>query len=216
MAAREYIEPGTKFNDLTFSTDVEIRKGIQRHALFVCICGTQITARLAHVKSGLTRSCGCLIAKRNKERSTHGHAGRGNISPEYSVWAEMKKRCDNERHEYFADYGGRGIMVCDRWRDFTNFFADMGKRPEGLTLDRIETNGNYELGNCRWATVLEQANNRRITPMVTYQGRTQSIANWARELGFAYWSLRKRLRTLGWSIERAFNTQMVIGRNQFD
>lgn len=91
----------------------------------------------------------------------HGHAGRDGFSPEYHSWASMMTRCYNPTREYFHLYGGRGITVCDRWKTFTNFLADMGARPEGKSLDRIDVNGNYEPENCRWATAKEQRDNIR-------------------------------------------------------
>lgn len=84
-------------------------------------------------------------------------------APEYYIWASMKQRCSNPRAKGYADYGGRGISVCDRWQNFDNFLADMGPRPEGLVLDRIDVNGNYEPGNCRWATWEQQGRNKRRT-----------------------------------------------------
>jgi hypothetical protein len=158
-----------------------------------------------------------LLADKNRARSTHGQARRGALSSEYQVWRDMKKRCETPSSTFYRHYGGRGISVCDRWQKFENFFDDMGARPSPAhSIDRIEVNGNYEPGNCRWATDIEQGNNRRITQMVEYQGRTQSIAMWARELGVKYYSLRNRIINLGWPIDKAMTTPFEVGRNQYD
>lgn len=125
---------------------------------FTCDCGQSLVARKSHVVSGATQSCGCLAAEVRATGSiTHGMTH----TPEYNTWASMHARCGNENHEAFKNYGGRGITVSERWGEFANFYADMGPRPEGKTLDRINNNEGYGPGNCQWATWEEQAANRR-------------------------------------------------------
>lgn len=119
-----------------------------------CDCGGTIFARTSALRSGNTRSCGCY---QRTHAVRHGSSG----TPTYKSWAAMLARCRNENHQAFADYGGRGVAVCERWQRFENFLADMGKRPSGRTLDRIDVDGNYEPTNCRWATPAEQRRNQR-------------------------------------------------------
>lgn len=115
-------------------------------------------------------------------------------SDEYRIWRHMRSRCENERMPAFDRYGGRGIVVCERWLDFANFLADMGPRPtKGHSLDRIDVDGNYEPGNCRWATEHEQQRNRRDTRLVTFAGVTASLAEHCERLGLKYKTVHRRL-----------------------
>lgn len=117
-------------------------------------------------------------------------------------WGQMMARCYDPKHHKYHRYGGRGIRVCDRWICFRLFFEDMGKRPSGKTLNRIDNDGNYEPSNCEWATPLEQANNTSSCAVITFEGKTKSISAWAREMGITREALRNRL-IRGWSIEDA-------------
>lgn len=113
----------------------------------------------------------------------HGHARNKSTSRTYVTWENMKCRCLNSRVPYYKTYGGRGIQVCDRWLTFENFLADMGERPEGTSLDRIDNDGHYEPGNCRWVTKSEQQGNRACALNMTFNGRTQCVTHWAKEWG---------------------------------
>lgn len=217
MAEREIFVAGEKFGELTFLGDSESQSSKPRRALFRCFCGKTFESRISHVKGGKTVSCGCHRRSKTVERNiSHGDAHRGKVTPEYRAWQEMKKRCEWDQHAHFSNYGGRGIRVCDAWQDFSAFLAEMGRRPSpSHSIDRIDVDGNYEVGNCRWATDIEQSNNRRTTFSVEYRGLTKPLADWARELGLQYHTLHRRLTKYGWSVERAFSTPPVIGRNQF-
>lgn len=128
----------------------------------LCDCGSIFYATGNAMKRGNTLSCGCLRNYTTKVQSIkHGHMSGRKISPTYRSWITMKTRCDNPNMKYYYNYGGRGISYCKRWKSFENFLEDMGNRPEGTSLDRINNDGNYEASNCRWATRNEQNKNRR-------------------------------------------------------
>ena len=126
-------------------------------------------------------------------KKTHGLRN----STEFNIWCGMRQRCQNTKVPCYYRYGGRGISVCARWEKFENFLADMGRRPSGASLERIDNDGNYEPSNCRWATVTEQARNRRNSRVITHEGRTQTLVAWAEELGLSASTLQRRW-TLGW------------------
>jgi hypothetical protein len=124
--------------------------------------------------------------------------------PLYRNWQSMRQRCKNPNHPSYADYGGRGINVCPEWdNSFTQFLADMGERPDGLTLDRINNDGHYEPGNCRWATWDEQANNRRNNVVVTIHGKTKPLRAWCELMGVPYKTAARRIRA-GYDIKSVF------------
>lgn len=157
------------------------------------ICGSEL--RKQRIKY-------CSVECKNVGIQKHGHAGVIR-SPEWMTWRAMVQRCEWTGHKSYADYGGRGITVCARWREsFSAFLEDMGARPSGSTIDRVDNNGNYEPGNCRWATAVEQAYNRRSAKPLTLDGLTLSVADWARACGIGRTTLGYRLAT-GMSLREA-------------
>lgn len=191
----------TRFGLLTYVSEGPDRKATRR-AIFRCDCGTVKPMGLNHILSGKVVSCGCEAQKRSRSRfTTHGEYR----SAEYRSWNAMMQRCHNENNDNYPDYGGRGISVCKQWHGplgVKRFIAYMGKRPDGMTLDRINNDGNYEPGNVRWATPTTQMNNRRSTRMLTHDGVTRPIADWNRDLGLSKNGVSERLRK-GWSIADA-------------
>jgi len=123
-------------------------------------------------------------------------------SPVYNTWVHMRQRCTNSRHPDWSNYGGRGIRVCDAWQDFGQFLRDMGEPKPGQTLDRINVHGDYEPGNCRWASRTVQARNTRKNRLITLDGVTKPLSEWCEERGLGYWTVHARLRR-GASPERA-------------
>ena len=170
-----------------------------------CECGQMVLVAVTHLKNEHTQSCGCLhVEATTRLLTTHGKAR----SREHITWKRIQQRCENPNTPQYPDYGGRGIRVCGRWREpkngFLNFLADIGPRPSSKhSIDRIDVNGHYEPGNCRWATASEQARNKRNNRVLTYGGRTQCMMDWAEELGVSYRRLAYRI-SLGWTAEQAF------------
>lgn len=155
-----------------------------------CDCGKTTVANGSSLRRGVTKSCGCLGRERLAEyRNKHGKWG----SKEYWAWALAKNRVTNPRNAQYSNYGGRGIRMSDEWlASFAQFDADMGPCPVGLTLDRIDNDGNYEKNNCRWASYTVQARNTRTTAKITHNGETLSFAEWSEKTGINVNTLRVR------------------------
>ena len=148
--------------------------------------------------------------KRGENLRKHGMTG----TPEHGSWRSMRVRCLDPNHKDWAAYGGKGIMFCARWNDFANFYADMGPRPSGTSLDRFPNpEGNYEPGNCRWATPTQQCTNFSRNRYLDFNGKRMLLRDWARELGLSRESLRDRIAT-GWSVEKALTTPAIRSRER--
>ena len=169
----------------------------------VCDCGKEKSIRGFSLRSGRTTSCGCLRRERAMApATTHGMS----YTRVYTIWAKMIARCTNPRHVGYARYGGRGISVCDRWRNsFEAFLADMGDCGS-LQIDRIKNNGNYEPNNCRWVTASENNRNRNSNRVIAYNGVSKTLVEWVEQTKLARDTIAVRIDRLGWSIERALTT----------
>jgi hypothetical protein len=167
-----------------------------------CDCG-KLTINLGYnLKSGHSNSCGCLRDERGLIASTkHGHARKGHPTATWHTWQSMKRRCLNPKRNDFYLYGGRGIAVCERWMEFENFLDDMGEKPNGLSLGRIDNSGNYCPENCEWQTSEEQGSNKRNNHIIEFDGKKQTVSQWARFLECNPDVLFCRLRR-GWSETR--------------
>lgn len=152
---RDYAQMiGLKVGKLTVVAVGDITKRRAQKLVCRCECGTERQTEAYKIATGRVHSCGCVRPGMRKDRPFVG-------TSEHNSWRAMRNRCNQPSHEHYKYYGGRGIKVCERWDSFENFLADMGERPKGRTLDRVDTNGNYEPGNCRWATPTEQVRNQR-------------------------------------------------------
>ena len=155
------VHPGDRFYRLTVIGRSDRRDGKNTCWHCRCDCGRETVVSTGQLRRGTSKSCGCLAIELARARKEHGMAD----TPVYRVWQAMKNRCYNPKQRAYPYYGGRGISVCGRWREsFSSFLSDMGMPPTGMSLDRIDNDGNYEPGNCRWATTLQQRHNRREIP----------------------------------------------------
>jgi len=168
----------------------------------ICKCGNTVTVTTGALRSGLTRSCGCL---KNENASTINfkHGGRG--TEEYHAWCDMKTRCLNPNFKDYKYYGGRGIKICEKWIDsFENFINDMGLKPgHNYSLDRKDTNKDYEPENCKWSTYKEQCRNRRNNLLIDFNGKTITLAELSEKTGLDWHLLRYRIIDKSMSVEEA-------------
>ena len=198
----------SKMSDLTnlrFNKLLVLCEGKNRpHSrLWLCLCDCGNTKLIQHsnLTTGHSKSCGCQRPKGLKHHNyKHGKTG----SQTYNKWRGMHQRCNDVNSEKYPIYGGRGITICKRWNEYLNFLTDMGICPKGLSLGRIDNNGNYEPSNCRWENAYQQQNNTRKNRNITYHNTTLTIAQWSRKVSIPYKCLWKRLKN-GWAIKDALN-----------
>lgn len=199
---------GQKFFRLTALHVAGKDKSGRKKWLCKCDCGNEKIVLSDNLCRGVTKSCGCW----NKEQKVRLNTTHGmSQMPIHSLWLKMIDRCLNPNNKAFNNYGGRGISVCERWLKFENFFEDMGNRPEGKSLERIDNQKGYSKENCCWATDTEQARNKRNNHLIEYMGHKKSIAEWAEILNIKYHTLFNRLCVYGFSIEIAM-TMPVRGK----
>ena len=177
-----------------------------------CDCGNETISRIADLKNGKASSCGCYRVERTKEINKKYETAEFWNTKLYKIYAGIKSRCLNIRNKRYIDYGARGITICDEWKNdyslFYNWAISKGYK-DGLSIDRINNDGNYEPSNCRFVTSKIQNNNKRNNRYITYNGKTQTMKQWADELNINYRTLKSRLNILGWSVENALNTPIA-------
>lgn len=211
MAAHHLRKQPGKFQDLTGQIfhgltvqKRELRPGKNTaYWLCLCACGGTATVTTQNLKSGSTRSCGCL-QKEKVIRALTKH-GKADQCPEYSVWCGMRARCKNPNHKAYKHYGGKGIIVCQRWDDFQLFLDDMGPRPSKKhTIERKDGRLGYCPENCHWATMHEQSRNTSQNRHLTFNGKTLCLEDWEVEIGINHNVIRRRLLR-GWPIEKVLS-----------
>lgn len=223
MGKHKAVKTAWNFIDLTgrkynFLTVISFKGRIKKRSLWNCICdcGNTHIVEAYNLKTGQVKSCGCYSSPKAKSsfyrpnRRTHGLSNH----ILYSIWNAMQARCRNKNNIAYERYGGRGISLCNKWKKFIGFYEDMHESYEnGLTLERIDVNGNYEPNNCRWATYKEQANNTRKNRVVTYMGITGSVVSVCDKLGIDSRMVHRRL-SANWDIQRAFaEPKMTVRMN---
>lgn len=192
---------GQRFGRLTVIERADSSKGKTKW-LCKCECGKETVVFASNLTRGIAKSCGCLRNEvTSKRRTIHGQR-RSRL---YNIWEQMKGRCTRSTHPFYRLYGGRGITICEEWKDSFKPFHDWATAngyADNLTIDRIDTNGNYCPENCRWADMVTQANNTSRNHLLEYNGEVHTLAEWSKLTGINYMSLKTRIRR-GWSVERA-------------
>lgn len=180
--------------------------------LCLCDCGRKVKVVGYNLRSGKTKSCGCLQKETaslacQKNKIIHGHCKMGEVSHIYRVWTNMLTRCNNPKSKDYKYYGDKGVKVCLRWYKFENFLKDMGESPLGSQIDRIDNDGHYDEKNCRWATKQQQMRNTSRNHLVKYDGKKLCLAEWGVRTGLPASAIRKCLER-GWSVKASLTTPL--------
>ena len=210
---------GKRFGRLTAIKDTKKIKGSCVVWLCKCECGRSIEVISASLLSGNTKSCGCLAREITEKRNTIHSLSRdkdGKRTRLYGIWVRMRQRCKDKNLKDYARYGGRGIKVCKEWSNYKNFYdwALANGYRANLSIDRKDNDGDYEPSNCKWSTLIEQAHNKSNNRLITYCGKTKTLAEWSSTLSIDRKTLSYRLK-IGWSIEKAFTTPVRRSKNAF-
>jgi len=200
---------GSRFGRLTVVRRAKEHEKSQTKYICKCDCGNESIVFSLNLKRNHTTSCGCA----HKEAASLAHITHGatlgsgkdqNKYPRsYKIWNRMKQRCNDKNDRSYNRYGARGIFICDRWKDYANFLSDMGEPNEGMSIDRINNDGPYNLDNCRWATRKQQARNTSRNTLITFNGKTKCLIEWSEIIGIHIRALHARIKH-GWSVDRAF------------
>lgn len=203
---------GQRFGRLKAIERAENTKDNKAQWICECECGSTVVVSASNLRRKSTKSCGCLRSEMATQHLTIGNHNRKHGltgTKLYVLWQCMKQRCTNPLSKDYKDYGGRGVAVCDEWlNDFQAFYnwSYANGFKEGLSIDRINVNGNYEPNNCRWVDTKEQANNKRNNHILTYNEETHTVAEWSKITGIKYNTLLNRINKYNWSIEKALTT----------
>lgn len=210
MSARKDMT-GMRFGRLLVRAPAESKAGAAAWEC-LCDCGAVKVVLGSEIRKGHVRSCGCF---RRDVLSASGYKDGRTGTPEWRVWRDMLRRCEDSGVDAFKHYGARGIAVCERWHEFENFLADMGRRPAGMTLERADVDGNYEPSNCSWIPAGEQSRNTRRTVRVSLGGEELCLKVACGRLGISYQRTRDRMKVLGWTFERAANEPKKVNGTMY-
>lgn len=206
---KHQVEIGVKFGRWTVVGRSDRINSHRRKCYFFCVCecGKQVELERSSLTSGKSKSCGCSLEGRPLHYG--GSRNQSRTRAYYNTWINMIRRCGVPTAAGYDLYGGRGIKVCPRWRDSIDAFVeDMGPRPDGTSLDRIDSDGDYEPNNCRWATALQQGRNRRNNRIIEHDGISRTVSEWAVITGIKFNTITNRL-SRGWSVARALTVPPI-------